>query len=127
MTADEGTAKQISELEASRYQAMTDADTATLGELLAADFVYTHSDTKTDGRQSFIGKLASGALDYGPVEHPESSILVHGDCALVFGDMRGPVHVDGQLRVLNNRVLAVWVREDGRWVLLAVQPTRYPG
>jgi ketosteroid isomerase-like protein len=126
MTADEGSAKQISELEARRYQAMTDADTATLGELLAADFVYTHSDTKTDSRQSLLAKVASGALDYGPLEHPEISILTRGDCALVFGDMRGDVHIDGELRRLNNRVLAVWVREDGRWVLLAVQPTRYP-
>ena len=127
MTADQGTAKQISELEARRYQAMTDADTATLGELFAAGAVYTHSDTKTDGRDSFLAKVASGELDYGPLEHPESSILVHGDCALVFGDMRGTVHLGGEQRVLNNRVLAVWVREDGRWVLLAVQPTRYPG
>jgi ketosteroid isomerase-like protein len=105
---------------------MTDADTATLGDLLAADFVYTHSDAKTDGRDSLLARVASGALDYGPVEHPEHRILVRGDCALVFGDMRGEVHVDGALRVLNSRVLAVWVRDGGRWLLLAVQPTRYP-
>jgi ketosteroid isomerase-like protein len=126
MTADSATASEISELEARRYQAMTDADTATLGKLFAADLVYTHSDTKTDTGPSFLDKLVSRALDYGPMEHPEHAIVVHGDCALVFGDMRGEVYVDGQLRVLNSRALAVWVREDGRWVLLAFQPTRYP-
>jgi ketosteroid isomerase-like protein len=126
MTAEQDTARQISELEARRYQAMTEADTATLGELLASDLVYTHSDTRTDSGPSFLDKLVSGALDYGPIEHPEHAIVVHGDCALVFGDMRGEVYVDGQLRVLNSRALAVWVRENGRWVLLAFQPTRYP-
>jgi hypothetical protein len=28
--------------------------------------------------------------------------------------------------VLNSRSLAVWVREDGDWMLLAYQPTKYP-
>src|ERR1700754_704801 len=37
MTADDVTAKQISALEARRYQAMTDADTGTLAELFSAD------------------------------------------------------------------------------------------
>jgi ketosteroid isomerase-like protein len=124
--ADDVTAKQISELEARRYQAMTDGDVATLGELFAADLVYTHSNAEADSRQSYLDKIASGELDYGAVEHPESSILVHGDCALVFGDMRGEVRVGGELRVLNSRALSVWGRENGSWVLLAFQPTRYP-
>jgi hypothetical protein len=128
--ADEVTAgkisEQISELEARRYQAMTDADTATLGELFAPGLAYTHSDAVTDGRQAYLDKIASGELAYGPLEHPESSIVVHGDSALVFGDMRGEAHVGGQLRKLNSKCLSVWVRDGGRWALLAFQPTKYP-
>jgi ketosteroid isomerase-like protein len=126
-TADEVAAKQISELEARRYQAMTDGDVAALAELFAPDLVYTHSDASSDSRESYLEKLASGVLDYGAIEHPETSILVHGDCALVFGDMRGEVHLDGQLRMLNSRSLAVWVRANGSWTLLAYQPTKIPG
>src|ERR1700760_4721355 len=127
MTADDQvTAEQISELEARRYQAMTDADTAVQAGLLAPDPVYTHSDASTDTRAGYLDKLASGAFDYGPLEHPETSILVRGDCALVLGDMRGEVKIDGQTRVLNSKSLAVWVREDDNWVLLAFQPTKYP-
>ena len=88
--------------------------------------MYTHSDAKTDTKQSYLDKLASGYFKYGPISHPESSILVHGDCALVFADMRGEVQIDGQMRVLNSKTLTVWVAEDGRWVLLAFQPTKYP-
>jgi hypothetical protein len=40
--------------------------------------------------------------------------------------MRGEVRVGGSTRVLNSRSLAVWVRENGNWVLLAYQPTKYP-
>jgi ketosteroid isomerase-like protein len=126
MTTDDDVAKQISELEARRYQAMTDADTAALAELFSAGLVYTHSDASSDTKQSYLDKLASGELAYGPIDHPETSVVVHGDCALVFGDMRGDARVAGQARVLNSRSLAVWGRENESWVLLAYQPTKYP-
>ncbi len=128
MTADDDvTAKQISALEARRYQAMTEADIATLDELFSPDLVYTHSDATADSKQSYLDRLATGFFDYGPMTHPEHSIVVRGDCALVFHDMRGEVMVNHETkRVLNSRSLAVWVREDGNWTLLAFQPTKYP-
>ena len=126
MTADDVAAKQISALEAKRYQAMTNADIETLAELFSANLVYTHSDASSDSKQSYLDRLASGHFDYGVMDHPETSIVVHGDCALVFGDMRGEVVIAGQKRVLNSRTLAVWGRENGNWVLLAFQPTKYP-
>jgi len=126
MTADDVAAKQISELEAKRYQAMTDADIDTLEELCSASMVYTHSDASSDTKQSYLDKLARGQFIYGPIEHPEHSIVVQGDCALVFHDMRGEVRVGDQVRMLNSRSLAVWVRENERWVLMAYQPTKYP-
>jgi ketosteroid isomerase-like protein len=124
---DDAVAKQISALEAKRYQAMTDADIGTLEELFSANLVYTHSDASSDSKQSYLDRLASRHFDYGPIEHPEHSIVVHGDCAIVIGDMRGEVQIAGQARVLNSRSLAVWVRENDDWVLLAYQPTKYPG
>jgi uncharacterized protein (TIGR02246 family) len=126
MTADADVADQIRALEERRYQALTDGDVAALEGLFADDFTYTHSDTKTDSKQSFLDKLATGYFKYSPISHPESKIVVHGDCALVFGDMRGEVELGGETRVLNNKTLSVWVAEDGRWLLLAFQPTKYP-
>jgi ketosteroid isomerase-like protein len=127
MTTDDVTAKQISALEDRRYQAMTDADIATLDELFSPDLVYTHSDATSDSKQSYLDRVATGFFTYGPMTHPEHSIVVRGDCALVFHDMRGEVLVNHETkRVLNSRSLAVWVREDGNWALLAFQPTKYP-
>jgi hypothetical protein len=37
------------------------------------------------------------------------------------------VLVEGKTRVLNSRALAVWVKDGERWLLLAFQPTKYPG
>ena len=127
MTADDDVAKQISALEARRYQAMTDGDTDTLAELFSPGLLYSHSDASTDTKQSYLDRLASGYFDYGPMEHPEHSVVVHGDCAVVLHDMRGEVLVDGTTRVLNSKALAVWVKDGERWLLLAFQPTKYPG
>jgi ketosteroid isomerase-like protein len=126
MTIDEDVAGQIRALEARRYEAVTAGDVAALDGLFAADLVYTHSDASADSKQSYLEKLAAGHFKYGPISHPEHSIVVHGDCALVVGDMRGEVQIAGQVRVLNSRSLAVWVRENEGWVLLAFQPTKYP-
>ncbi len=127
MTVDyQATVKHITELEARRYQAMSDADTGTLAGLFAPELVYTHSDASTDSRDSYLEKLRSGHFDYGPLEHPTHSIVVRGDCALVLGDMRGEVIIGGQLRVLNSKALSVWVRAGDGWQLIAFQPTKYP-
>jgi len=127
MTAADDVAKQISALEDRRYQAMTDGDVDALAELFSPDLVYSHSDASTDSKQSYLDKLATGHFDYGVMDHPESSIVVRGDCALVFGDMRGEVVIAGSTRVPNSKCLSVWGRENGNWALLAFQPTKYPG
>ncbi len=126
MTMQQEVADQIRALEDRRYQAMTDGDVAALDRLFAADLVYTHSDATSDSKQSYLDRLASGYFKYGPISHPETSIVVHGDCVLVSGAMRGEVQIDGHPRVLNNASLAVWVREGENWLLLAYQPTKYP-
>jgi ketosteroid isomerase-like protein len=119
-------AGHIRELEARRYQAMTDGDVSTLDQLLSADLVFTHSDTSVDTKQSYLDKVRRGFFNYGPLSHPERVIVVHGDCAIVAGDMRGEIQIDGQTRVLNSSVLVVWTRENDNWLLLAFQPTKYP-
>ena len=50
-------AEEIRELENRRYQAMTDADIATLDELLSADLVYGHSDASRDSKQSYLSLI----------------------------------------------------------------------
>ena len=60
-------AKEIRELENRRYQAMADADIASLDELLSADLVYGHSDASRDSKQSYLDKVADGYLDLRPM------------------------------------------------------------
>src|SRR5262245_60455752 len=72
-------ARAIRALEDRRYQAMTAADVATLDELLSDDLVYGHSDATRDTKKSYLDRVAGGYFDYGPLSHPESGLVIHGD------------------------------------------------
>lgn len=113
-------------LEDRRYQAMIDADLAALDELCAPELVYTHSSSAQDTKESYLRKLAEGFFDYRWVDHPVDQVLGYDGAALVFGRMVGELTLDGQLRTLNSRTLAVWARQADRWRLVAFQATPIP-
>jgi ketosteroid isomerase-like protein len=116
----------IRDLEDQRYQAMLDGDVGTLDRLLSEDVIYTHSSGERDTKATYLEKVRSGFFDYLEVDHPVEKLFVTEDCAVVIGQMRASVTTEGAPSSLNNACLAVWVREDDKWRLLAYQPTPNP-
>lgn len=116
----------IRRLEDRRYQAMIDGDVETLDELCSPDLIYTHSRGERDTKRTYLEAVRSGAIRYGHIEHPIARILVHGDCALVWGEMHATAWVGNEERTLANSALAVWTRGDGEWRLAGYQPTPLP-
>jgi uncharacterized protein DUF4440 len=57
------------------------------------------------------------------ITHPADRILVLEGAALVTGRMTATVLVEGTIVHVDNRYLAVWVREHGVWKFVAYQPT----
>ena len=115
---------EIKVLEDRRYRAMIDGDTAALDALCSDHLIYTHSKGDSDDKRSYLQKVGSRYFTYLEITHPADRILVVDGAALVTGRMtaevavadRGIVHVD-------NRYLAVWLREHGGWKFAAYQPT----
>ena len=60
---------------------------------------------------------------YLEITHPVDRILVVDGAALVTGRMTAKVSVTGKIVHIDNRYLAVWVREHGGWKFFAYQPT----
>jgi hypothetical protein len=114
---------EIKTLEDRRYQAMLDGDIAVLDALCSGDLIYTHSSDHDD-KQSYLHKVGSRYFTYLEITHPADRVLVVHDAALVTGRMTANVSVAGRGIVhVDNRYLAVWVREDGAWKFVAYQPT----
>jgi 3-hydroxyisobutyrate dehydrogenase-like beta-hydroxyacid dehydrogenase/ketosteroid isomerase-like protein len=124
---ENGVEATIRSLEDARYDAVVRGDIAAFVELAHPDLTYTHSTGSVDTLDSYREKLESGYYDYHRIDHPIDRIVVAGDTALVIGEMHADITAGGTRKALANRALAVWVRSDGAWLLLAYQPTVLPG
>ncbi|KFU81872.1 conserved hypothetical protein [Amycolatopsis lurida] len=116
----------IRSLEEARYAAVIAGDADAFAAHAHPDLAYTHSNAVTDTLESYVDKLRSGFYVYHRIDHPVDRILVSGDTAVVVGEMLADITAGGTRKTLANKALAVWVREDGRWLLLAYQPTVLP-
>jgi ketosteroid isomerase-like protein len=116
----------IRELENRRYKAMCERDTKTLDELLADSMVYTHSTAGVDSKASYIAGVRAGKWNYRKIERPVEDIQLHGDCAVITGQVRIDIIIDGTPKVLNSRYTNVWVKGKKGWQMTAWQSTPLP-
>jgi ketosteroid isomerase-like protein len=127
MTDARADTDQIRDLERQRYLAMRDGDADALDALCADELFYLHSNASNDTKSSLIAKIRSRELRCPDVRHePEDEVLVTGDTAVATGRVTGTVYVNGAAAELDNRAMAVWSRQRGRWRLLAYQSTPIP-
>ena len=120
------TRETIRLLESRRYSAMCEADAGTLDELLADSLVYTHSYGGADSKASYLDGIRSKKWVYQAVERPIEDIQVHGDCAVVTGQVRIELLSSGQPKKLNSRFTNVWVKGPKGWQMVAWQSTPLP-
>jgi len=67
-----------------RYcQAMTDADTDTLREIVSPDAVFTHMSGRQQTREEYFADIESGALRYFTIGIDHPTVEVDGDAASI--------------------------------------------
>jgi ketosteroid isomerase-like protein len=113
-------------LESRRYRAMCEADAQTLGELLGDSLVYTHSYGGADGKASYLDGIRSKKWVYRAIERPIEDIQVHGDCAVVTGQVKIELLSEGKPKTLKSRFTNVWVKNAKGWQMIAWQSTPLP-
>src|ERR1041384_2624728 len=72
-------------LELKRFEAQVAADAKVLGELLADDLEYVHSNGELDSKKSFIDSLTTGKRDYASTVATIETIRFLGDVAIIRG------------------------------------------
>ena len=118
-------------LERKRADAMVREDMGTLASLLADDLSYTHSDGRTDTKESLLALIAGPVQRYLGVDYSNQDVIDCGDTVIVRGTARirlareAPGAPDERLDYLV-LFLDVWVRQDGRWQTVSWQATRKP-
>ena len=116
----------IRQLEDRRFRAMCEADAATLEQLLADTLVYTHSYGGADSKSSYLEGIRSKKWLYRKIERPKEDIQVHGDCAIVTGQVRIELLSEGKPKTLNSAYTDVWIKGPKGWQMVAWQSTPLP-
>ena len=114
---------------ARRFEAMVGRDLAALGELLADELTYAHSNGKVETKAEFLAALESGALQYLEIASAgESAIRRYGGGTI--GVITGPARVRVRIGEREGEVTlvytSVYVHRDGRWQLAAWHSSAAP-
>ena len=117
--------EEILALDRKRADAMVRQDIETLARLLADDLSYTHSDGRTDTKESFLSLISGSAIRYLGVDYSNQEVTDCGDAVIVRGIARMTLLRDpGGAEDYSVLFLDVWARRDGRWQTVGWQATR---
>lgn len=123
-----GQSKQIAvlQLEKDRFKAMINRDSLFLTNALAEDLVYVHSNGMQDTKETLIGKIMSGALQYTSVDMQQADIRTFNQTVWIHGAAKMKVRngKDSPEIELSIRYLDIYKREDGEWKLVAWQSAK---
>lgn len=121
MSQNDADIAELRDLEERRYAAMLAGDADALEELLHDDLGYMHSTGELESKQSYIDTLRAGTSAYKMIRVDDQTIRVHADIGMVFHHLEADVVFQGNERHLDNRLLAVWSRDGGKWRMLGLQ------
>lgn len=126
MVQESGVERAIRQLEKERVQALLHSDTAFMERNYADNYMTTGANGLVRNRTEVIADLKSGAIKYESMSHDDVRLRVYGNTVIVTGldSVKG---VDkGQDITGQRRFTRVWVKQGGRWLLVANQTTRVP-
>lgn len=116
--------RKIMELEAERFRAMQTVDVAALDRILSDDLVYTHANGLRQTKDDVIGVLASRDMKYESITPEDTRVRIYGDTAVLTGHANVKINAQGQDQSFKICYLDVYVKQEGRWQMVAWQSSR---
>ena len=119
-TATDEVRLRQSELE----QALIHADMAKLDQMLTTDFLRTPPGGRDTDKTEYSRLISSGQLRYLSFEDRDQKYRAYGDTVLV--NMESHLRnrlASGAESELTLRLIWVWVKQNGQWLLAGVQGT----
>jgi hypothetical protein len=115
---------EIGNQQAFRFRAFTEADVPALERLLSDDLVYTHASGCRQTKAELLASIRSGELQYHSFASDEVKVRGYANVVLVTGRAAASVRAKGQELNVRLLYLEAYVKQDGRWQLVAWQSTR---
>ncbi len=124
--AQKGVADEVKQAEQKWIAAVTSKDKSALEAILAKELVYTHSTGLVEDKSQYLQALSSGNQKYDSIEYEAPTIQTYGSTAVVATKVVMKGATKGQPFNNQLRLLHVWVKQGGKWSLVAHQTTRLP-
>src|SRR3954470_6745971 len=101
------------------------ADVAALDRLLDDGWTVTHGDGTIDSKKQYLDDLRTGVRKFsGDVKQDDFTVRITGDTAVAAGISDSKVEYKGKPSGGALRFTRVYVRRDGRWVMITSHATR---
>ena len=119
-TNQRGSVEQtIRRLDDERIQAQIHADAATLDRIYADDFIGVGPSGTVRTKPQVLSDFTSGELKFQSITTDEVRIRIYGNTALETGRSTMIGEDKGKAVPRDNRFTRVWVKQHGRWRLVA--------
>jgi ketosteroid isomerase-like protein len=116
--------REIRELETQRFRAMERVDVAALNRILSDDLIYTHANGLQQTKSEVIGVLGSGDMKYESITPVDIRVRLYNQAAVVTGRASIKIKAEGGEQGFTICYLDVYVKQDGRWQMVAWQSSR---
>jgi hypothetical protein len=111
-------------LRLARFQALIQGDVPMLDQMLSNDLVYTHAGGWRQTKAEYLASIRSGELKYHAFSADGVRVEYYGDTVVASGHASTKVKAKGQELDVSLLFLEVYVRQNGRYQLVAWQSTR---
>jgi ketosteroid isomerase-like protein len=123
-TATSQAEKEIRAAERLWNEARVKADVAALDRLLADGWTVTHGGGTMDTKAQYLADLKSGDRKFSAdVKEDELTVRIYGDTAVASGLSDSKVTFKGQVQGGPLRFTRVYVKRDGRWIMIVSHAT----
>jgi hypothetical protein len=121
---DAKTEKELVNCMSSWKRAMVGRNQAIFRRLYGADLVYTHSNGKHETKAEAIDAVINGKIRFESIDIADNSVRSYGDTAVSNCRITMNLNAEGNKTTVILDVLHVWVKNSGRWQLVARQAVR---
>ncbi len=107
-------------------KAMIDGNKTELETLVSDKLSYGHSGGHVEGKAEFVDKFVTGKSDFVTIDLTEQTISISGKVAVVRHILTAKTNDNGKPGEAHIKILMVWQKEKGNWILLARQAVKIP-
>ena len=117
--------EEVLRVEKEFSQAIVKNDAIAVARFLADGWIIINPDGGIIDRARFLGVIESGALTHEMMESDDTRVLVYGNTAIVTALTTTKGKYSGQAFTTQERATDVFVKQNGRWLCVLSQLTRF--